>query len=307
MASLVYLKARNGTTYVYENITSWDSEKKIRIHNRKLIGKVDPSTGDIIPTGKRGLGKGEQQYAEVLCLGNTVLLNSIAESLSLTQTLKNTFPSEWDKILTCAYYLMSEGKALCHVESWSKRNENPFGKLITSQRVSELIRAISPEKQLAFFNKWIELRAIEEYFAVDITSVSSYSEQNHYVRYGYNRDGEDLPVINLCVLMGEKSGLPIYFESLSGSIRDVSALDNVALIVQQLGAKKLHFVLDKGFYSEANVDGLYERHIRFAIVAPFTAKWVKDFVDTVRGTIEDYENFRQIAGGSIFTITDTTK
>ena len=42
------------TTYVYESISYWDEEKKQSRSNRRLIGKLDPETGEIIPTGKRG-------------------------------------------------------------------------------------------------------------------------------------------------------------------------------------------------------------------------------------------------------------
>ena len=42
------------TTYVYESISYWDEEKKQSRSKRRVIGKLDPQTGEIIPTGKRG-------------------------------------------------------------------------------------------------------------------------------------------------------------------------------------------------------------------------------------------------------------
>jgi len=45
---------RVGITYAYENKAYWDKEKKQSRSKRTLIGRVDPDTGDIIPTdGKR--------------------------------------------------------------------------------------------------------------------------------------------------------------------------------------------------------------------------------------------------------------
>lgn len=49
----VYNKSR-GITYVYESKSYWDKELKQPRSIRKLIGKRDPETGEIIPTGKRG-------------------------------------------------------------------------------------------------------------------------------------------------------------------------------------------------------------------------------------------------------------
>ena len=46
---------QNNTTYVYEVIENyWDKEKKQSRSKRKLIGKIDPVTGEMIPTSSRG-------------------------------------------------------------------------------------------------------------------------------------------------------------------------------------------------------------------------------------------------------------
>ena len=47
----VHNKARN-ITYVYESVSYWDKELKQPRSHRKLIGRIDPSTGDVVPTGK---------------------------------------------------------------------------------------------------------------------------------------------------------------------------------------------------------------------------------------------------------------
>lgn len=40
---------RSGITYVYESVPYWDKEKEQSLAKRKLIGKRDPETGEIIP------------------------------------------------------------------------------------------------------------------------------------------------------------------------------------------------------------------------------------------------------------------
>lgn len=49
------------TTYVYESISYWDPEKKQSRSKRRVIGKLDPVTGEIIPTGKRGRPRKQKQ------------------------------------------------------------------------------------------------------------------------------------------------------------------------------------------------------------------------------------------------------
>lgn len=44
---------RTGITYVYESKAYWDKEKHQSRAKRTLIGKIDPETGEIIPTDGR--------------------------------------------------------------------------------------------------------------------------------------------------------------------------------------------------------------------------------------------------------------
>ncbi len=54
MAQIQHYDKRVGITYVYESESYYDPEKKQSRSKRKLIGKIDPDTGEMIPTGRRG-------------------------------------------------------------------------------------------------------------------------------------------------------------------------------------------------------------------------------------------------------------
>lgn len=55
MASIIKkLNKQTGVTYVYESESYWDKEKKQPRSRRKLIGKIDAETGEVVPTGGRG-------------------------------------------------------------------------------------------------------------------------------------------------------------------------------------------------------------------------------------------------------------
>ena len=49
------------TTYVYESISYWDEEKKQSRSKRRVIGKLDPVTGEIVPTDGRGRKRGQKK------------------------------------------------------------------------------------------------------------------------------------------------------------------------------------------------------------------------------------------------------
>lgn len=53
MAIIKQFDKRSGITYVYDSKSYYDKENKCSRAKRTLIGKIDPDTGEIIPTDGR--------------------------------------------------------------------------------------------------------------------------------------------------------------------------------------------------------------------------------------------------------------
>ena len=64
MAIIKQFDKRSGITYVYDSKSYYDKEKKCSRAKRTLIGKIDPHTGEIIPTD--GRNKGARSKSEAL-------------------------------------------------------------------------------------------------------------------------------------------------------------------------------------------------------------------------------------------------
>ena len=56
MAIINQFDKRTGITYVYDSKSFYDKEKKCSRAKRTLIGKIDPDTGEMIPTDGRNKG-----------------------------------------------------------------------------------------------------------------------------------------------------------------------------------------------------------------------------------------------------------
>ncbi len=94
MASIIKkLNKQTGVTYVYESESYWDKEKKQPRSKRKLIGRIDEETGEIVPTGGRGKNKkreaadvsqmvSDDEALKALCLEQEKLLQQKDEELS---------------------------------------------------------------------------------------------------------------------------------------------------------------------------------------------------------------------------------
>jgi len=125
-----------------------------------------------------------------------------------------------------AYYLSSHGGPLSHCGTWCKSHVHFIGDTLNSQRISEILNTIGIGGKQTFFSRWMDKVLEEDYLCYDITSFSSYSELNEYIKYGHNRDKEKLPQMNLAILFGQKGRLPVYFQRTPGNITDVTTLHN---------------------------------------------------------------------------------
>ena len=56
MAIIYQHDKRSGITYAYESFSYWDKEKKMSRAKRKLIGRLNKETGEIVPTDGRNRG-----------------------------------------------------------------------------------------------------------------------------------------------------------------------------------------------------------------------------------------------------------
>lgn len=306
MAAIVYqTDKRSGITYAYESISYWDKEKQQSRSKRTLIGRVDKETGKIIPTDGRGRkkeGKTSPKKRGPIpttstnrrFYGATYLLDAIGDKLGITEDLKKCFPENYKQILSIAYYLiLEENNPLFRFEKWSTLHKHPYDKNIPSQRSSELFASITEDAKEKFFRLQGKRRIEKEYWAYDITSISSYSEQLHQVQYGKNKEDDRLPQLNLAMVFGEKSNLPFYYRHLAGNIPDSKTIRNLLAELNILGFTKVKLVMDCGFYSEANINVLYKEHVKFLLSVKTSLIFVRNELDAIYDTFRSFENYSE--------------
>lgn len=307
MAIVTQTDKRTGITYAYETQYYWDKEKQQSRAKRICVGKVDPSTGNIIPTrgrAKKGVAEkpavtvktGPKSFTETrhLYYGATYLFDQFAEELGLTADLKQCFPDSYKKLLSIAYYLILEdNNPLYRFEKWNLTHKHPYGNDIASPRSSEFFASISDEQVVKFFRLQGKRRVEEEYWAYDSTSISSYSETLAQVQYGKNKEDDKLPQLNLLLVFGEKSGLPFYYRKLAGNIPDSKTVKHLLEDLDILGFGKTKFVMDRGFYSEDNINGLYCKHVKFLVGTKLSLKFIQKHLDEVYDDIRMFNNYNE--------------
>ena len=317
MTMVKQLDKRSGITYVYESVSYWDKEKKQPRSKRTLIGRLDRTTGEIVPTDGRGKRRTQKEADPVvrkgpvpvarndrLFFGATYLLDQIGEVTGLTADLKTCFPSTYKQIQSIAYYLVLEDQnPLFRFKKWAAIHRHPYGKDIPSQRSTEIFQSVTEEGKMHFFRLQGKRRAEKEYWAYDSTSISSRSETLRQVKYGKNKDDDLLPQINLALVFGEESRLPFYYRKLAGNIPDVKTIQELLRELDVLGYEKLKLVMDRGYYSADNINALFKKHLKFICGTSSGLSFAKEFIREIGSRKDHYAYYNSNLELYVFTKT----
>ena len=131
--------------------------------------------------------------------------------------------------------------------------------------------------------------------AYDVTSFSSYSEGIADLEWGYNRDGEKLPQLNLAMYLGVNSRLPVFYRTYPGSIVDKKHLPAMMAGNAELGVGGVTFVMDCGFVSTGNLQYMHGESFPYVIGLESFKKAARNAIGELRGELASSRSW--IGGG----------
>ena len=291
-----------GGVYAYEVQSYWDPKKKQSRQKRRYLGVWDESTGQIMP-------KESQKDVKITkSFGPSYLLDAIGDEIKLRQKLSDAFGKDGDPILAMAMSKLlnqSSLKNLHHVLDDSFLPEMySLDESFSSQWLSNFLERLSSKDaaMTSFYNSLVD--GEDETLIFDITSLSSASRNIDWLEYGYNRDGLDLPQVNLGLVVSLHRHIPLYFKLFPGSINDVVTLKNLVVEIKAFGIMKSLFILDRGFYSENNIKEMNSEKIDFILPLPFGIKIGKGLISETNRDIENPINAKRF-GGDIFYVLES--
>jgi hypothetical protein len=190
------IKQKSGNHVYLMECTAFRNKNGKPDNKRVSIGKIDPLTGSPIykseyiekmrragtpiepSTTQKMFSTDDIKTSRILECGSYHLLRTQATKIGLLKSLAFALPHCWQEVFMLACYLVLSGDPFVYCEEWITSTESlPVGNM-SSQRISELLSQISHGERENFYKTWYACRCEEEYLALDITSVSSYSEFN---------------------------------------------------------------------------------------------------------------------------------
>ena len=208
--------------------------------------------------------------------GATWALNQIVGDTPLARVLRDVFPRHktFLRLLSLAYYLViTRNPSLCDYEEFAECTWLPYRRGCTSGSISRLLQGITKDKICKFLTKLNQEynkahgKSLSErrFWALDSTSITSYSENIDSVERGYNKDLIDAPQTNVLMIVDQKTGETVYYRNFDGNVPDVSTVRNTLaeLAMLKINLENVVLVTDRGYGSKANWEDMLRNNMSF--------------------------------------------
>lgn len=247
------IKSVGNNFYLYRVSCKWDKElKKYRKVTLGYIGRVTPE--GIIEAHHRNEKSKPISYPSGYSLeyGSTWLLRTVGQDI--LDNLQKHFGSDATWIYSVALLRTARHCAFRYLEHYYNVSylsvvfpKLPMSSSSLSNKMQEL--GMRRDTMVNFMREYIPSKNF--YAIFDGTSIVCNSNNISDAQRGYNSHGCHDPQLNLmyALALEEKKICPIFYKNYPGSVRDVSAFQNMMC---EMGITSAVVLADKGFYSEAN-------------------------------------------------------
>ena len=227
----------------------------------------------------------KHEVTDVISVGTYLLFTKLIEKDTLLESLKSVFPDTYKQLLSLAYYCLDE----CDFKSnryaiYAKEHKLPYQVPLTPAAITRLFQSVTEADELNFFSHYFESlykasgTSRRRFWALDSTSISTYSKYLD-AKFGHNKQEENIPQINIVLLTDQKTGRPLYYSRFNGSIPDISTVSFTFDNLLHIGARSFVAVMDRGYYSNDNLNEILSCGYHFLICVPL------DKVDTFKDVL----------------------
>lgn len=210
----------------------------------------------------------------ILDFGDVYLVDAFIKSIGYDKVLESIGYGNPDTLKAMvAYYIVSE-RANVYAKTWQEGNIAkvlyPRADLL-SPRISDFLEALGRDKiRRAYFQahiKWIKENVCDDP-AILIDSTGLPNDIKINLTQISNHNGDINNEARMITSVQRDSGFPLMFRAVPGNVVDVSTLSRTITLLAEYGLYTDLSLLDAGYYSDDNVDLLYQASIDFVTRLP---------------------------------------
>jgi len=212
-------------------------------------------------------------------VGVVRVLQHLSSASGLTECLHRAMGNAGDSLFVLACYQVAGHGRIYLADSWIE--DTPFRRTgLSSPSISRLLEGVGldTDGRMDFHRSWYKACGSPKLLVHDTTSISGYSGDMREMEWGYNRDREKMPQVNMASVYALEIRLPVFYRVLPGSIPDMASLVETNEYMELLGICDYQYVLDKGYFSDGNARDMLARELDFTA----GAKWNGQLLSLLR-------------------------
>ena len=294
-------KNSNGNHYVYYQYeNNYSSERKYNLPKRTTIGKVCSDDSSMMFPNPNYLkffpDESLPEYSDssrssCLKVGSYVVIEKIIHEYHLQSTLKSILGDKYGLFLDLVTYtIICENNAAQYYPEYAYNHPlfTEDMKIYSDSSVSNFLHDITVDDSVMFLNDWNSKTQNEKiYISYDSTNKKSQAGDVNIVETGHSKTGIPDTIFNEAIAYDRTNRKPLFYESYPGSITDVVQLQMMIEKAKSFGYKNAGFILDRGYFSEANIHYMDANNYSFIIMLKGMKPLVKKIVLKSKGTFEE--------------------
>ena len=205
----------------------------------------------------------------VVDFGDSYFLDHLFRDTGYKDVINTLDCKNMDTLYAMLHYYILEDAANCHADIWYRHNYASYlypHANIYSQRISDLLACLgTPEQKRSFLLKHIEyvLSSTDGEVSVLIDSTGLPNKCNLPITRVSTHEGETSIEFRMIALVQKDTGLPLFYEIISGNIVDISTIERIMRIAKQYHCEVSYAIGDAGYCCPSTMEKLVLAGIDF--------------------------------------------
>lgn len=162
-------------------------------------------------------------------------------------------------------------------------------RIYSDATVSDFFGRVTDDQSIGFLNEWNAKRDHREkiYISYDSTNKNIQAGDVEIAEFGNAKVDTGKPIFNYSIAYDTHNREPLFYEKYPGSINDVSQLQIMLDKAMGYGYRKIGFILDRGYFSKANLDYMDHCGYDFVVMVKGMSTLVNELILENKGKFED--------------------
>ena len=299
----ITIKNIKGTKYVYYTYErSYDPIKKYSVPKTTSIGKIDNEYPGMMYPNSNCMKffpdievpeemDEDTKRSSCLHVGAFFVIRKLIANYHIDDMLNRIIGKDAGLFIDLATYsILTENNAGQYYPDYAYNHPlfTEGMKIYSDSKISDFIGQDMTDARFAFLDEWNRERDHRSkiYISYDSTNKHCQAGEIEIAEIGHEKEKQNKPIFNYAVAYDRNNNEPLFYEDYPGSINDVSQLQFMIEKVKGYGYRSVGFILDRGYFSEANIRYMDKNGFPFVIMVKGKKDLVSELVIEASGLFE---------------------